>query len=464
MALDLVIRNALVVGASGPVPLWIGIREGSIVELAPEISESAKETIDGHGLHAFPGVIDAHVHFNEPGRADWEGIATGSAALAAGGGTCFIDMPLNSSPPTLDAPSFKLKLAACRGAARTDFALWGGLTPDNLDQLEALAECGVVGFKAFMSSSGISDFRSCDDESLYRGMRIAARLGLPVAVHAENEGMTRARAEIARAAGRTSVRDYLDSRPVLAEAEAISRALLFAEETGCALHVVHTSSSRGVELVRQAADTGQCNATCETCPHYLLLSEGDVEKLGAPAKCAPPLRSDDERETLLAEVVAGRVDTIGSDHSPSPPDLKNKSTGYGGAQSTGYGGASPDFFAVWGGISGIQTTLRALLTLGLSPSLIARLLSSNVAARFRLPGKGGIRVGADADLALVDLSRASVVEAGELRDRHHLSPYIGRTLKGAVRRTLVRGRTVALDGSTVGEPSGRFLRPVAPTR
>jgi allantoinase len=448
MALDLVIRNALVVGDSGPVPLCIGIRDGLIVELAPEISESAKETIDGRGLHVFPGVIDAHVHFNEPGRADWEGIATGSAALAAGGGTCFIDMPLNSSPPTLDASSFELKLAACKASARTDFALWGGLTPDNLDQLEALAECGVVGFKAFMSSSGIDDFRSCDDVSLYRGMQTAARVGLPVAVHAENEGMTHARAEMARTAGRTSIRDYLDSRPIHAEAEAISRALIFAEETGCALHVVHTSSSRGVELIREAADTGRCDVTCETCPHYLFLSEEDVEKLGAAAKCSPPLRSDDERERLLGEVVAGRVDTIGSDHSPSPPDMKK----------------SPDFFAAWGGISGIQTTLRALLTLGLPPSLIGRLLSSNVADRFRLPNKGGIRVGVDADLALVDLSGASVLQAGELLYRHHLSPYIGRTLKGAVRRTLVRGRTVARDGSIVGEPSGRFLRPTGLAR
>ncbi len=451
MALDLVIRNALVVGASGPVPLCIGIRDGLIAELAPEISESAKETIDARGLHVFPGVIDAHVHFNEPGRADWEGIATGSAALAAGGGTCFIDMPLNSSPPTLDAPSFELKLAAARASARTDFALWGGLTPDNLDHLEALAEHGVVGFKAFMSSSGISDFRACDDESLYRGMRTAARLGLPVAVHAENDGMTRARAEMARAAGRTSVRDYLDSRPIHAEAEAISRALLFAEETGCALHVVHTSSARGVELVRQAADAGLCDATCETCPHYLFLSDEDVEKLGAPAKCSPPIRSNQERERLLGEVVAGRVDTIGSDHSPSPPDMKNK--------STGHGGASRDFFAVWGGISGIQTTLRALLTLGLSPSLIGKLLSSNVANRFRLPHKGGIRVGVDADLALVDLSVAPVLKADELLYRHRMSPYIGRALKGAVRRTLLRGRAVAVDGAAVGEPSGRFLRP-----
>src|SRR5208282_4991891 len=211
MALDLVIRNALVVRDSGPVLLCVGIRDGLIAELAPEISESAKETIDGRGLHVFPGVIDAHVHFNEPGRADWEGIATGSAALSAGGGTCFIDMPLNSSPPTLDASSFAAKLAAFKGAARTDFALWGGLTPDNIDRMEALAECGAVGFKAFMSGSGIEDFRRCDDEALFRGMQTAARLGLPVAVHAENDGMVGALAAAARADGRTSFRDFLDS-------------------------------------------------------------------------------------------------------------------------------------------------------------------------------------------------------------------------------------------------------------
>jgi allantoinase len=299
-----------------------------------------------------------------------------------------------------------------------------------------------------MSSSGISDFRACDDVSLYRGMRTAARLGLPVALHAENEGMTRALAEAARSGNRTTVRDYLDSRPILAEAEAISRALHFAEETGCAVHIVHTSSSRGVELVRQAADTGRCNATVETCPHYLLLSEADVERLGAAAKCAPPLRSNDEREKLLAEVAAGRVDTVGSDHSPAPAEMKK----------------SPDFFSVWGGIGGIQSTLRALLTLGLPPSLIAKLLSSNVADRFKLPDKGGIRVGVDADLALVDLTRASVLETAELLDRHHLSPYIGRMLKGAIRRTLVRGRTVFLENSIVGDPVGQFLRPAAAPR
>ena len=443
MKLDCLLRGGQVVTATGIESLSIGIADGRIVVLSAEVSDPARDTIDARGLHVFPGVLDAHVHFNDPGRSAWEGVATGSAALAAGGGTCFIDMPLNSSPPTLTADSFDRKLAACQGAAYTDFALWGGLTPLNLDDMEALAERGVVGFKAFMSASGIDDFPRCDDETLYRGMRIAARLGLPVAVHAENEGMTGALSAIAKAEGRRSVRDWLDTRPIAAEAEAISRALLFAEDTGCAVHVVHTSSARGAQLVRRAVEAGLCDATCETCPHYLLLTDKDVEGRGAPAKCAPPLRSDEERKKLVAEVAAGRVDTIGSDHSPSPPEMKN----------------AADFFSAWGGISGVQATLRVLLTLELAPPLIGGLVSVNVARRFRLPGKGGIRVGGDADLALVDLSRSSAVAAGELLDRHHLSPYIGRTLRGNVRRTLVRGRTVFLDSAVVGKPEGKFLRP-----
>ncbi|MGA2379929.1 MAG: allantoinase AllB [Spirochaetia bacterium] len=443
MPFDLLIRGAYVVTAVGVDRLSIGIEEGKVAALVPEESGAARETIDARGLHVFPGVIDAHVHFNEPGRTEWEGVASGSAALSAGGGTCFIDMPLNSSPPTLDAPSFAAKLAAFKGAARTDFALWGGLTPDNIDHLEALAECGVVGFKAFMSGSGIEDFRRCDDDTLFRGMQIAARLGLPVAVHAENDGIVSALSASARAGGRTSVRDFLASRPLIAEAEAISRALLFAGETGCSLHVVHTSSARGAELVRAAVESGLCDATCETCPHYLLLCDSDVEELGARAKCAPPVRSAGERDKLVALVAAGRVDTIGSDHSPAPPEMKR----------------SEDFFRAWGGISGVQSTLRALLTLDLPLPLAARLASVNVARRFRLPGKGGIRIGADADLALVDLSVTSALGVEELLDRHRASPYAGRTFRGVVRRTLVRGRTVCRDGVTVGAPTGQFLRP-----
>ncbi len=443
MALDSIVRDGMVVLSTGVQKLSIGISDGAIAVLAPEISEPARETIDAHGLHVFPGVLDAHVHFNDPGRSAWEGVPTGSAALAAGGGTLFIDMPLNSSPPTLDAAGFDAKLKACERSAFTDFALWGGLTPLNVDRLEELAERGVIGFKAFMSTSGIEDFPRCDDETLYRGMRAAARLGLPVAVHAENDGMTAALAAIARGSGRTSVRDYLDSRPISAEAEAISRALIMAEETGCSLHVVHTSSARGVRLVRRAVEARLCDATCETCPHYLLLTEEDMMKTGARAKCAPPLRPEEERRALVTEVAAGRVDTIGSDHSPSPAEMKT----------------GADFFSAWGGISGAQATLRALLTLDLPAPLIARLTSENVARRFRLPGKGGISVGADADFALVDLGPAPVVTTDELLDRHRLSPYVGRVLRGEVRRTMVHGRTVFKDGKTVGEPRGRFLKP-----
>ena len=443
MALDCIIKSGLVVRASGVEKLDIGIEDGLISLVSPEISGPARSTINAGGLHVFPGVLDAHVHFNDPGRDAWEGTSTGSAALVAGGGTCFIDMPLNSSPPTLDADSFERKLAACRGRAFADFALWGGLTPGNIDQMEALAQRGVVGFKAFMSSSGIQDFPCCDDESLYRGMQVAARLGLPVAVHAENNGMTGVLSSGARGAGRTSVWDYLASRPIAAEAEAISRALAFAEDTGCALHVVHTSSARGVRLIRQAVEAGLCDATCETCPHYLLLSAEDMEALGARAKCAPPLRSRAERQLLVQEVAAGHVDTIGSDHSPSPPEMKQ----------------SPDFFSVWGGISGVQATLRALLSLELPLPLVGALVSDNVARRFRLPGKGGIGVGRDADLALVDMAEWRPVSEAELLDRHRLSPYVGRRLCGSVRRTILRGQTVFQDGAIVGKPSGRHLRP-----
>ena len=445
MAYDLLIRDAHVVTGAGVDRLSIGIEDGKVAALGPGdgLPGTARETIDARGLHVFPGVIDAHVHFNEPGRTEWEGAATGSAALSAGGGTVFIDMPLNSSPPTLDAASFSAKLAALEKSARTDFALWGGLTPDNIGELEELAACGVVGFKAFMSASGIEDFRRCDDESLFRGMQIAARLGLPVAVHAENDGMVGALSAAARTGGRITPLDFLGTRPIAAEAEAISRALLFAEQTGCSLHVVHTSSARGVSLVRAAASAGLCDATCETCPHFLLLDERDVAAVGARAKCAPPVRSAAERDRLRAEVAAGRVDTIGSDHSPSPPDMKR----------------SADFFQVWGGISSVQTTLRALLSLDIPLSLCARLLSENVARRFKLPGKGGIRVGADADLALVDISVTAPLRVEELQDRHRASPYVGRMFRGTVKQTLVRGRTVFKDGVPVGPAIGRFLKP-----
>ncbi len=446
MALDLIIRGGKVVRGSGVEELSIGVAEGEVAELGAEISGGAVEEIEARGLHIFPGVIDSHVHFNDPGggeRDDWEGVATGSAALVAGGGTCFFDMPLNALPPTLDGAGFDAKLAACRGAARADFALWGGLTPLNLDRMEELAERGVVGFKAFMANSGVPEFVACDDLSLFRGMEIAARLGLPVAVHAESESLTAALTAEARRASAKGVEDYLRTRPVVAELEAITRAVLLAEETRCALHIVHVSTGQGVEIVRRSR--GRCDVTCETCPHYLMLLDEDMKRIGALAKCAPPLRGRKEASELRVQASHGGVDVIGSDHSPAPARLKE----------------SGDFFEVWGGVAGVQATLRALLTIGLPMARIAELVSENVARRFGLPGKGGIEVGKNADFVLMDLGVEEMVTREELLDRHRASPYVGRKLKGRVRRTILRGRTVFLDGAVVGAPLGQFLRPGA---
>jgi allantoinase len=445
---DLIIRGGMLY-SSGNVALGdLAISDGCVVVSAPDIEGSAAEEIDARGLHIFPGVIDAHVHFNEPGRTEWEGFATGTAALAAGGTTTYIDMPLNAHPPTVDVAGFDLKLKAANARSLVDFAFWGGLIPGNIEQMDELSDRGVVGFKAFMSNSGISDFPAVDDLTLYLGMERASWLGKLVAVHAENDLITARLAEQAVAEGRCAVRDYLASRPIVAELEAISRAILFAEETSCSLHIVHVSCGRGVALVAEAQARG-VDVTCETCPHYLVLSEEDMERLGAVAKCAPPLRPLQEREALWEELAQGNISFVASDHSPAPADLK----------------ASPSFFAVWGGISGCQTLLRLLLTegweqRGIALTTIVDATSANVARRFGLPGKGQLLVGADADLVLVDLGQSGVLHSADLLYRHQYSPFVGRQLRGSIERTLVRGTTVCYENQIVSGPIGRLLRPI----
>jgi allantoinase len=444
---DLIIRGGQVVTADAVVTTDVAVSDGVIVAVEPDLAGSSQHEIDATGLHLLPGLIDAHVHFNEPGRTDWEGWATGSRALAAGGGTTACDMPLNAHPPTLDLASFEQKLAAASRSSVTDFALWGGLVPGNRDRMPELAEAGVIGFKAFMSASGTDDFAAADDLTLYEGMQEAARLGLIVAVHAESDTITSTLAARAIAAGRTSAADYLASRPVIAEVEAIARAITLAEATGCALHIVHVSTGRGVELIVAARARG-VDVTAETCPHYLLLTGEDLERIGASAKCAPPLRDDVEQTALWGHLATGNLAMVTSDHSPAPASMKT----------------GDDFFQIWGGIAGIQSTLPALLSeghhrRGLPLPMIADLLAGAVARRFRLPGKGAIQPGFDADLALIDLHQEWQLTTADLLDRHQLSPYVGRRFRGRVVRTLLRGEPIFQQGEATTTPRGRLIRP-----
>ena len=417
----------------------IGIAQGRIVELGPDIRGETTEEIDATGLTVFPGAIDAHVHFNEPGRTDWEGWATGSRACAAGGTTTVFEMPLNSHPPTIDGPAFDAKRAAAEESSFVDFGLWGGLVPGNVQHLKTLRDRGVVGLKAFMCNSGIDDFPHVDADTLREGMRAAAELGLMVAVHAESQEVTQRLTKQKLAAGKTAIRDFLESRPVEAELDAILQAIEIASETGCRLHVVHVSCGRGVELVANARASG-VDVTCETCPHYLVLTEDDMEKIGAAAKCAPPLRSSADQSELRDALA--RITTIGSDHSPSPPEMKR----------------SENFFEVWGGISGCQFLLPLLVDQRLATETINAFTSTNVAERFGIADKGGIAIGKDADLTLIDLDTRDQVTTDSLQYRHKQGPYIGRRLPRVV-RTILRGQTIAADGKFVGQPIGRFVRP-----
>ncbi len=447
---DLIVRGATLVLPSGLVRADLAIDGGKIAKIGPDLGFDARETIDASGLHVIAGIIDSHVHFNQPGRTDWEGLRSGSSALAAGGGTAFFDMPLNSLPPVINAESVALKLAAAERESLTDFAIWGGLVPGNVEHLGPMAEAGVIGFKSFMCNSGVDEFQRADPGTLKVGMKRAAELGMLVAVHAEDEDLARVRTAEAHARG-SDVRTWLTARPVELELEAIRTAVDIAGETGCALHIVHVSSPEGVALAREARDRG-ADVSIETCPHYLLLTDQDVVRLGAPAKCFPPLRSESQRLGLWGALEAGKIDTVGSDHSPAPPDMKR----------------SADFFLNWGGISGCQHGFGLLVSEALSrkpaaevlPQL-SELLSGNVARRFRINRtKGQLAEGLDADLTLISLGTPHMLSNADLLYRHRQGPYDGRKSAVTIDRTVVRGRTVFSAGRIA--PAGasvHFIRP-----
>jgi allantoinase len=415
---DLVVRGGRVVLRDRVELLDVVVADEKIRALVPAgaADVAGARVIDAGGLHVLPGVVDAHVHFQDPGREEWEGFATGSAAAVAGGVTTVVDMPIDCDPPTTSVAAMDAKALAVRQRSRVDVAMWAGLVPGSVGDLAAMAEAGAAGFKAFACPSGWDDFPPVDDASLAQGCEIAAAHDVPVAVHCE--------------------RPDLASGPDT-EVVAVRWAAAIAAEVGARLHVVHASARGAVEEAQRWP-----RVTVETCPHYLTLTDEEAASIGPRARCAPPIRDAANRDRLGELLRTGVIDWVASDHSPSPPALKE--------------GDDP-----WAGISGVQLTLPVLLDrddLGVVD--IARLTTA-AARDLRLPGKGSIAVGMDADLVLVDRGASWTVTRDDLYDRHRASPFVDRTLTGRVEHTLLRGRTVyARDrGALTDAGGGRVLHP-----
>ncbi|AMW98958.1 allantoinase AllB [Rummeliibacillus stabekisii] len=445
---DLLIKGGNVVFHDGVRKVDIGVKDEKISCIAEHITEDAKEVIDAAGQFVMPGMIDTHVHISEPGRTEWEGFETGSKSMAAGGTTSYVEMPLNALPATINKEALDLKLEAAKTQNYVDYAFYGGLVPDNLDKLEELDAAGVLAFKCFLSdiASDIpGDFTNVDDYTLYKGMQKLAELDQLLCIHAENPSVTKKLAEDMVREGRTTAMDYVESRPIFTEVEAVSRAILFAKETGCKLHLVHISTSEAVQVIVKAQQEG-VDVTLETCPHYLAITAEQVEEIGPRAKCQPPLRKAKDQEKLWDELMKGNINWITSDHSPCTEDLKQG-----------------NIFEAWGGISGVQNNVDLMFDLavkqrGLPVNKFVDLIATHPSERFNLPNKGEIAVGKDADIIFVDPNQSYVVKREDLYYKNKFSAYEGRQIDCRVTKTIVRGNVVFdLNEGIVGEPIGKLM-------
>jgi allantoinase len=465
MAPDVLIRARRVLTSAGIRPAEVRIRSGKITSVTEILDwagvsswprsvgkdDTPGQSAAGAGVSGspsddtslivldgdevlLPGLVDTHVHVNEPGRTDWEGFATATAAAAAGGVTTIIDMPLNSIPPTVDVAALTAKRSVAAGQCAVDVGFWGGAVPGNIGGLAGLCDAGVFGFKCFTVESGVPEFPPLDDAGLADAVRRIAGLGSLLVVHAEDAAC------IGSASGRRYA-DFVRSRPDAAEVAAVSRVIELARKTGARVHVLHLSSAEVVPLLAAAQADG-VPITAETCPHYLTLAAEDVQPGQTQFKCCPPIRGSANRERLWGALASGVISCVVSDHSPCPPELKQLGTG--------------DFGAAWGGISSVQLGLPLVWTRaaerGFALADVARWMATSPATLAGLPGKGAIESGRDADLVVFAPDERFVVAADRLLTRHRLTPYLGQELRGAVRQTWLRGQPVR-----AGQQAGGLL-------
>jgi allantoinase len=439
-------------------PAILHSQQGKIERVAAwdETSADGRELLDCGDSVILPGLVDTHVHVNEPGRTDWEGFATATRAAAAGGITTLVDMPLNSIPATTSRAGLRAKVEAAEGKLQVDVGLWGGVVPGNTEELVGLLEDGVLGFKAFLVPSGVDEFGHVGEAELREALPVLAQHGAVLLAHAELPGPIEAAAGAWNGAGTLELREYgryLRSRPDRAEVEAVELLVRLCRETGCRvhIHIVHVASAEVLPVLRKARAEG-LPVTAETCPHYLTFAAEEIPDGGVAFKCAPPIRSRENRELLWEALREGVLDLVASDHSPSPPARKQVESG--------------DFRSAWGGIASLQLALSAVWTgareRGFTLADLAEWMSAAPARLAGLDGrKGAITPGADADLVIWDPDARFVVEPRELEHRHKLTPYAGRTLDGVVLRTLLRGETVydvTAQPRFSAPPAGQILR------
>ncbi len=441
----LLVRSERVVLPDGVRAATIHIEDGSIAGIGAHRDRlPGVRELDVGSLVVLPGLVDTHVHINDPGRAEWEGFEHATRAAAAGGVTTLVDMPLNSVPATTTTAGLDAKRRAAIGRCHVDVAFWGGVVPGNAGELEALANDGVRGFKCFLSPSGVEEFQHVGEADLREALPVLARIGRPLLVHAEAPASL---VDPPPTANPRAYATWLCSRPPDAEHRAIDLMVRLARAFNASVHIVHLASADAVPAIAAARAAGVA-ITVETCPHYLTFAADDIEDGATAWKCAPPIRERAHRERLWHALAAGEIDLIATDHSPAPPALKHLDDG--------------DFLQAWGGVASLQLGLSAVWTgarqRGVPIERIATWLASNPA---RLAGldrvKGSIAEGRNADLVVFDPDAEYAVDATALYHRHAVTPYHRARLIGRVQLTLLRGEIIFADGKCDGLPSGQLL-------